>query len=44
MWKFLNHVRDYAFDKHKNVNQSYGDLPYSVHLTNKSKKSAKSLD
>lgn len=33
MWKFLNNVRDYAFDKHKNVNQSYGELPYSVHLT-----------
>ena len=32
MWKFLNNVRDYAFDKHKNVNQSYGELPYSVHL------------
>lgn len=33
MWKFLNNIRDYAFDKHKNVNQSYGELPYSVHLT-----------
>lgn len=32
MWKFLNHVRDYAFDKHKNVNQTYDDLPYSTHL------------
>lgn len=33
MWSFLNQVKDYAFEKHKNVNQNYGDFPYSVHLT-----------
>lgn len=32
MWDFLNNVRDYAFEKHKSVNQTYGELPYSVHL------------
>lgn len=33
MWSFLNQVKDYAFEKHKGVNQNYGDFPYSVHLT-----------
>lgn len=32
MWSFLNQVKDYAFEKHKSVNQNYGDFPYSVHL------------